>query len=289
LSQVVLEIESDISALAGGIFAAWFMANPNGPTAWALGYVEREGKHELFYRWLHFTGGRTWIIGDLQSDSDMLNGDFGEIVFNSIIRFHNICLASDINEEPILGVFPSFIITNGNISINEALRGIMFFALERHEWSQEFYLNSRYGADFYSRAGAQIRSALDSARDDPAADQQRVDDMFSMYAGRPGFSDEIPRMLAPIRPSVSAARAWWDHANRPDITKQGLNCFAEMWAGATSQISPEFLGDLKKNGRYTSFSNIVAFFDQFQMPLWPLNLDDRKICESMGISTRHLE
>ena len=289
LSQGIVEIDSDIGALAGGILAAWFMANPAGPTAWTLGYVERGGRHELFYRWMHFTGGRTWIIGDLESDSHMLNGDFGEIVFNSVIRFHNFCLSADVNEEPILGVFPSFIRINGNRHISEALRALILLALAKADWTREFYLNARYGADFYARAGAEIRSALESARYDPLADQQRVDHLFEWYAGRPGFSDEIPKVLEPITPNVESAKAWWDHSAGVDVTNQGLSFFAEMWAGATSQISPDFLSGLKRNGRYTSFSRVVTFFDQFQMPLWPNDLDDRKICELLGIPTHHLD
>ena len=35
--------------------------------------------------------------------------------------------------------------------------------MARADWAREFYLNARYGADFYSRAGAETRAALDDA------------------------------------------------------------------------------------------------------------------------------
>lgn len=282
--------ELRVSDLAGpgGILAAWFIANPNGPTAFALGYLEEEAGHTLFYRWMHFTDGSVWRIGSLESDVGILDGDYGHVVFNSLLRFHNFSAATGLGGRPLLGEFPSFVATNGNPQVAHALQSYLTLSAARQDWAQEFRLRRAYGVDFYSRAGAQYRLALDRLKGDPEADQARVADLYRLYSGRPGFSDVIPRDLKPVSPNLAAAQAWWSFAAAPDVVRSGLSQIAQMWAGATSQATSVLLDDLRRSGRYTSLRDVVAFFDQFQLPLWPEDLDDRRVCEALGIPTDHL-
>ena len=60
-----VEYEGDFTNFSGELLAGWFIANPNGPTAGALGLVEVGRTRKLFYRWMHFTGGKTWLSSDL--------------------------------------------------------------------------------------------------------------------------------------------------------------------------------------------------------------------------------
>lgn len=267
----------------GGILASWFIANPNGPTAFAIGYLERPEGRDLFYRWLHFTGGKAWIIGKFEEDVEMMEGDIGHVVFNALIRFHNFCCAYGDVEKPVLSTLPNFVATNGNSSIAFALQEYVSFSAQGENWTQEFYLNEKYGAEFFTRAGACIRAGLDAARLDPAADQTKVDFYFEMYEGRAGFDDPLPVDLLPVAASVSAARDWWSFATSREIVSAGLFQFAQMWVGAISQVSEEFRQELRDSGRYTSFERVVKFFDNFQMPLWPDGLDHRAVRKSLGI------
>src|SRR5262245_48642545 len=55
----------DFSGLTGSILASWFLFNPNGPTACTAGFAEIAHERFLFYRWLHFTGGKTYLVAPL--------------------------------------------------------------------------------------------------------------------------------------------------------------------------------------------------------------------------------
>jgi len=53
LSEVTMnlvEYDGDLSKLNGELLAGWFIANPNGPTAFALGFVEYENSRRMFYK-----------------------------------------------------------------------------------------------------------------------------------------------------------------------------------------------------------------------------------------------
>ena len=81
----LVEYDGDLSKLNGELLAGWFIANPNGPTAFALGFVEYENSRRMFYKWMHFTGGKTWLSQELASYFTHSVANFGEILFNELV------------------------------------------------------------------------------------------------------------------------------------------------------------------------------------------------------------
>jgi hypothetical protein len=67
VTRNLVEYDGDLSKLNGELLAGWFVAHPNGPTAFALGFVEFENSRRMFYKWMHFTGGKTWLSQELAS------------------------------------------------------------------------------------------------------------------------------------------------------------------------------------------------------------------------------
>ena len=89
--------KGDFSSLTGSILVSWFLFNPNGPTAYAVGFAEIADKRFLFYRWIHFTGGKTYLVARLDNEVSTASGNFGDVFFNLILLAHNYFMASGID------------------------------------------------------------------------------------------------------------------------------------------------------------------------------------------------
>ena len=57
----------------GVILFAWTILNPNGPTVSCVGtrYCGVAGQWEVFYRWLHFLGGESYVLGYIEEAGDI--------------------------------------------------------------------------------------------------------------------------------------------------------------------------------------------------------------------------
>ncbi len=189
MENAIAEIDSrELSD--GVVFAAWFLNNPNGPTAWALGST---GPNRLFYRWLHFMGGRTWVIGSFDPAAASDPGQ--EALYRAIARFHSDDAVHNVDESPMFGAFPSFIITNGKSDVDLCLREILEVSLSRADWSQEYYLIRKYGIDFYGRAAVETQHAYKQMRSDPSLDPAYVERLASAFEQAHGAVDDIPEQL----------------------------------------------------------------------------------------------
>lgn len=285
MSFEVREISEDLMQSSGGILASWFLANPNGPTAYALGYVEHDLGHDLFYRWLHFTGGKAWLIGSYEQDLDAFNEDIGAVIFNTLIRAHNeFQMRPSGDERPIMSQIPSFVITNGNSSVKEALAQFAEISLAAANWSQEIYLVREFGADLFRKAGWQFRETFERMRRTQDCDRNRIEQIRSQFQVRPGWEDWSAIEPPKVNADRSTIRSWLERVSQKEFTAKGLQIFAQMWVGAASQVAQTGLvEDLRESGRYTRFDNLSEFFDQYQMPLWRADWSDELIREWMGL------
>ena len=59
--------------------------------------------------------------------------------------------------------------------------------------------------------------------------------------------------------------------------------FAQAWLGAVHNVSPDMLSGLDG---YTSYSEVVRFFDNFHMPLLPSFIDEQYLLASLGLLRR---
>ena len=126
-----------ITHLSGEILVSWFIANPNGPTANAVGFVELKQSRRLFYRWMHFTGGQVWLSADLDDEMEAADGDFGEVLVNAVLGFHNHFMA--IGDKGVVAGIPSIVVPNGNRSVEAAFKEFIKLACEKENWGREIY------------------------------------------------------------------------------------------------------------------------------------------------------
>lgn len=286
-SDEVREIDPQ-KLTAGSILAAWFLANPNGPTVFSVGIAESDEPF-LFYQWQHFTGGRSWVLGALWPDVRGFDEDFGAVIFNALIKANNHFALHPLNETPPLASIPSFLITNKSPSVDRAIWELVWVCLSQADWGREIYYRRKYGSHFFTRAGEETREAVECARVDPNANQESVDLLRELNEGRPGFDNWQAAAFESHGICLDVLKEWWVSATGRETSDDGLLQFAKMWAGATRQITQAHLQELIAEGNYVPFDQVAGFFDQFQMPLWPEGLDDAVLCRAMGLSTDHLD
>ena len=82
--MAVEKFEGNLSQTTGQILAGWFLANPNGPTAYAVGFVELQITRRLFLRWMHFTGGNTWLLNSLPDEQKIDQFCGSEPIFSDL-------------------------------------------------------------------------------------------------------------------------------------------------------------------------------------------------------------
>lgn len=114
MDEQVTILDGRIETLSGRILASWFLFNPNGPTAYAFGHLEDYGRLRFFCRWMHFSGGETYILDDVSVNE----GPHAEPTLNALGRLYNHVMTGNGNEELAADNLPSFVKTNGNTEIN---------------------------------------------------------------------------------------------------------------------------------------------------------------------------
>ena len=66
----------------GLVLFTWSIINPNGPTLSCVGIRNSgsPGQIEVFYRWLHFLGGESFVLGYLTEQSENIKEELLEIL-----------------------------------------------------------------------------------------------------------------------------------------------------------------------------------------------------------------
>ena len=107
--------EGDFDDLSGGVVCSWFISNPRGPTAFAVGFVEvADTPWSLFYRRMHFTGAKRYLGVTVDKEISAASDDFYDAFFNYMIALNNYLALSSRDAPEFLGEVPTFIRTNGN-------------------------------------------------------------------------------------------------------------------------------------------------------------------------------
>ena len=149
--------EGDFHDLTGAVFASWFMFNPNGPTACAVGFVETaDMPWSLFYRRMHPTGAKTYLGASIEEEISAAPSNFGEVFFNFVLGLDNHFLVRGGDKGTFSEGAPSFIRTNGNPGVDAAMIGLIELTFIEHDWGQELYLREAYGAASVGSGGEQF-------------------------------------------------------------------------------------------------------------------------------------
>ena len=154
--------EGDFDDLSGGVVCSWFISNPRGPTAFAVGFVEVANMPwSLFYRRMHFTGAKTYLGGTVDKEISAASGHFFDAFFNHMIALNNYFALNSRDAPEFLGEVPSFIRTNGNPEVDAAMRWLIADTADRlgTDWGRELYLRETYGAALAGPTVTELRQA----------------------------------------------------------------------------------------------------------------------------------
>jgi hypothetical protein len=264
----------------GRVYAVWGLSNPNGPTLYCLGDRVRDGRHTLFYRWMHMLGGRTWYSSEVRSQP-LTYSD----IANTTIAIQNH-LVSQGGEDGIMDKIPSFVLASNN---DEGLLNFLRYLLSKGpaaqlDWGQELFYLRKFGSNAFDRAGAEIRAVMEQLKAEAASDGRDISDAVRVAESRfgqiPSYREYDPPTFESSRLTTALFEEWWSRVNNPSFRLTALLHFAEMWVGAISLARHTPLSKIRK---LVEFDQIRVFFSDFGMELWPETLTTDVIEHRIGI------
>ena len=269
------EYQGEVSNLSGELLAGWLLANPNGPTAYALGIVELEKSPRLLYRWMHFTGGNTWLSQDLNAELGEFDDNFGEVLFNALVLLENDALAAG-NDVKLVPSIPSCVMLNGNPQVSNAFASLLTISLESdHNWGRELYYLDKYGSDFFSRFEEEYRDIYERLKNDPNTHPEFLQGLWRSHSHRKGFQDWQPNRYrnSDLTPELFAR--WYAQVTDPHFIMSATYWVAQMWVGSSFMAEQtRYIARLKEAGKFESLSDTLRFFENFNRPLLPPDIDE---------------
>ena len=245
----------------GTIFLTWAIFNPNGPTVSCVGFRDTgaRGEHEVFYRWLHFLGGKDYCLGYLGPQSS--RADFVAIMR----RAFSLRESEALPEFKTVTCIPSLFRLNINDDVAESCQSIVLGspAVVGADWGCERYLLDRYGSDFFGRAGEELREAVENIRRNPdfgpaAEDGLRITE--AMHNHIPTYRDWAPGRYESRGLQDGDLEAWLAEVATDEFWILGSARLAEAWVYAPKRGQLEVA---------TPLDEVLAFFDRYQSPWWP--------------------
>lgn len=285
LRSEVYEIAHDLSGATGEVQACWFIANPNGPTAFAIGYIDADDRRLLFYRWLHFLRSRTWIIGSVDPQVDVEGEEFGAAFHAALVAAQRHFLDGEADEQPILGSLPSFVFCAKNQKLVGWFLRHMFAMHRGQDWSRLFHGLELYGPQFFDLAAHQAREAYEDARHRGGLNEY-WDFIWARHQHFAPFAEWKPTRLDPVPLDEAALLKWFDLVTSRDYCVEGIGQFKQMWVGAAHLVADTVTADAKRGGTYVSFSDLARFFSDFRFPVFPVSSTDDSVRQAMGLEAK---
>ena len=247
--------EGDFDDLTGGIFASWFIFNPNGPTAFAVGFAETaDMPWSLFYRRMHPTGAKTYLGAAIDEEISAASGNFFDVFFNLMIGLNNY-LAMNSPDTLFSEGAPTFIRTNGNPAVDAAMRWLIANPPISKDWGRELYLREAYGAASVGSSGEQF-----------------------------GVVYEKHKKHQPPMGSEALFARWWATVTDKAYVQPSTFQFAQAWVRAAHTGNGD--GQRKRHASqrgWMHYSELARFFDNFHMPLLPPEIDEEFLLKSAGL------
>jgi hypothetical protein len=235
----------------GETYLTWGILNPNGPTLYILGSREFDGRHRIFFRWLHMLGGCTTYGGD-SVESVTYQGIYDEA---ESISKHLIANGDN-------GLFhtqPSFLIINGrDETIAQIAKDLILSSqCTNANWGKHMAYVRKFGSNFFGRAGAEIREFYESEMAKVKYSEEGPSEYLKLVKLRYGsisdFSNaEIPEWTEEKLTS-NLFEEWWRLIDSAEFQVKALQSLKTMWAGASSVMSEEKQKDL------VPFDNVIDF------------------------------
>lgn len=278
----VQRFDGNLSHSTGQILASWFIANPNGPTAFAIGFTEIENTRQLFYRWMHFTGGNTWLLNTLSDEMDMWEGDFAQTLINSFLTANNFFVAHG-GEKVFLNSIPNIVLTNDNPAVSKAFYELLNIALVQCDWGKEIYYVEKYRNNFFARYEEQFRDIYEKNKNDPNSSKEFLEYFWAQHSHRKGFQDWQPDRYKSSFLTDTMFNRWVELTTGSDFYPRAIYNFCQMWVGSFENAKHS--GLLEKLGaKAETLDDMLNFFEEYNLPLMPKKINSDYIRKEMGLA-----
>lgn len=268
----------------GLVLFTWSIINPNGPTLSCVG-IRRSGstdQFEIFYRWFHFQGGESFILGFVSDSSPTLRADILEVLQYAFGQESNRAM----QRFPMVTCVPSFItvpLTDGaqsllsEASVKDLFSGCQAF--RQADWGRELYYLNKYGSEFFDRGAEESRDALEKSAADPDLSEEGrkfLDMTRNARSHLPAFSSWKPNQYVSRGLEDGDVNAWWEAVTNNKFTVNCLMQFANAWVGAIYQVRHTLAEPAEP------FDLVKDFLEFYNCSLWPELWTTAVLNEQMG-------
>lgn len=272
---------------SGRVLFTWGIINPNGPTLSCVGFRNSgcPGQIEVFYRWLHFLGGESFVLGYLSESSEDLAAELMEVLRYAFSQGTGRAM----QRFPLVTCVPSFVtLPEGDdmqgliaaTDVRDLIAGSRAF--RDTDWGREMYYLRKYGSQFFDRGAEETRAALETAAQDPNLTEEgrRFLEMTRIArAHLPGFNDWKPNQyVSRALLSEGDVSEWWSAVTSQEFTTNCLMQLAHAWVGAIYQV--------RQTGQepVEPFELVKDFLEFHQCYLWPEKWNSAFLREKLGFS-----
>lgn len=264
----------------GEVLVTWHIFNPNGPTVNCVGLRETgaDAEKEVFWRWMHFTGGEDYCLGYVNAAEDEWGRDLLEVLGHAF----GLEAGGPLRRFPLVTCVPYAVSHSVSTDWAELLRRLFAesTAVKCADWGRERYRLAKYGSRSFDRAGEEYREAYEDLRSMPnpsVADSEALEMMRLMHAHQPTFANWTPDQYVSRALEHGDVEAWWDTVTSEQYLVPVLAQMAQAWVGASHQTP----GTMEMTR--TRFEDVRGFLAHYQHPLWPEEWSTATIAKSMGI------
>lgn len=254
----------------GWVLFTWSIINPNGPTLNCIGLREcgEDDQIEVFYRWMHFLGGETYILGyvDGSQTPDEMNFHVLEVLKHAF----SLDDPRVFSRFPLVSAVPSFVsepkMVVSNSDFYELLTASPTF--RDADWGAQLYYLSKYKSDFFGRGAEETRNALEMLKRD-APNTKESEDFFRMTelsrGHLPGFQNWKPNSYQSRGLQAGDTEQWWAAIHDEEFVPQCSYQLAQAWVGAVYQFQ---YGDSSRDIA-EPFEAANTFLKNYGHSLWP--------------------
>ena len=270
----------------GLVLFTWTILNPNGPTVSCVGLRATgiDAEIEVFYRWLHFLGGETYVLGLLDgSESDE---DF-DASLRSILKDAFSSKVSPLFDKfPLVSAVPSFVTQpNSTLSEDDVFELITKSPeFQSSDWGAQNYYLQKFGSNFFDRAAEETRNAIEKFKveaPDATADAKNYAEFIELKRGElPGFKNWKPLQFYSRAIESNDAQEWWRQVYQDDFINAALSQLGPAWVGAIYQYQA---GNSTKNA-VESFEDLKDFMSYMKHDLWPESWSTVELLKSMNLT-----
>lgn len=269
----------------GLIFFTWSIINPNGPTINCVGVRNSgcPGQLEVFYRWLHFHGGESFVLGFVSEDSPNIPADIFEVLEYAFRQEPGRV----ITRFPLVPCIPSFITLPEGDAANKLIKPTDVKdlisncrAFKEADWGREMYYLEKYGDRFFERAAEETRAALEQASLDPelTTEGQQFLEMTRLARDHlPNFKEWKPNQYVSRAFKESDSNIWWSTVTDNDFTTNCLIQIANAWVGSIYQVRHTIPSPAE------SYELVKDFLEFHKCYLWPEAWNSALLREQMGL------